>query len=1303
MNLNLFQSRSLKTRVTLLTVGIFVLGIWLLAFYAGRMLRDDLQILLGQQQLSTTQLLAREINNEINNRFAALANVAKRVSPTMLAHPAALQTLLDEHVILQSLFNSGVYILQANGATLAEVPGSERIGLNYLDRDDAALALRSGTASVGKPHLARIGKHPEFGMTVPIRDAQGRVTGALRGEINLNLPNFLDAITDHQYGSSGSYWLVSRKHRLLITNSGVKRVMDPAPARGVNPLIDRFMQGFEGSAIFIDPFNVETLTSAKGIPAAGWYVVAALPITEAFAPIHAMQQRLLLATLLLTLLAGALTWWMLRRQLAPLLATANTLGAMTATGRFPPALPIDHQDEVGHLIGGFNHLLETLHQRETLLKQILDTSSVAIFVIDAQGHITQANQSMANMFGFPLDALIGRDYVSLVHPAQREAARQNMSSMLAGEVSISDLDRLYCQRDQTEFWGHLTCHSFDDASTEQRRLVGVIADVNERKQSERFEQFRSHILELLANGEPLPSILETLARGVEQLNPALLCNILLSGQQAPHLDRALATNADVAACWSQPIVSATGQVLGNFAVRQRGAQAPTPADIALVQRFARVASIVLERRADAEKIRDSEERFRTLIEESPTAICVHRQGKMLYVNPAAIKLIGATTAQELVGKSVFERIHPDFRQISRARVQSVSDSGIAAPLIDEKYLKLDGSTIDVEVQSTGMIYNGQPAVRTAFRDTTERKLAHEKLLLAASVFSHAREGITITDAQANIIDVNEAFCHITGYRRDEVLGRNPRFLSSTRQGKQFYARMWHSLSEKGHWYGEIWNRRKSGEVYPTTLTISAVRNDQAEIQHYVSLFSDITLIKAHQHELEHIAHFDALTNLPNRVLLADRLQQGMTGAQRRGQPLAVAYLDLDAFKAINDQHGHEAGDLLLLTLATRMKQALREGDTLARIGGDEFVAVLIDLSDRQACVPLLRRLLAAAAEPVHLGGLVLQVSASLGVTFYPQAEEVEADQLLRQADQAMYQAKLAGKNRFHFFDAEQDRSARGHHESLERISQALDRREFVLYYQPKVNMRTGAVIGAEALIRWQHPEKGLLAPALFLPVIEDHPLAVDIGEWVIATALAQNELWQADGLDFPVSVNVGARQLQQSNFVPRLRELLAAHPAIKPFCLEIEVLETSALEGLVGVSQVIEQCREMGVLFAMDDFGTGYSSLTYLKRLKVNLLKIDQSFVRDMLDDPDDLAILQGIIGLAGAFRRDVIAEGVETIAHGSLLLQLGCDLAQGYGIARPMPADLFPAWAAGWQRDPAWIAVSANLSRSDGDGTGSN
>jgi diguanylate cyclase (GGDEF)-like protein len=451
------------------------------------------------------------------------------------------------------------------------------------------------------------------------------------------------------------------------------------------------------------------------------------------------------------------------------------------------------------------------------------------------------------------------------------------------------------------------------------------------------------------------------------------------------------------------------------------------------------------------------------------------------------------------------------------------------------------------------------------------------------------------------------------------------------------------------------------------------------------LFSDITAIKEHQSQLEHIAHFDALTHLPNRVLLADRLLQAMAQVQRRGQKLTVAYLDLDGFKSVNDLHGHDVGDRLLIALASAMKDALREGDTLARIGGDEFVAVLIDLDSVERCVPLLTRLLDAVSTPVKVGALTLQGTASIGVTIYPQGEGIDADQLFRQADQAMYQAKLAGKNRYHFFDAAQDSSIRDHHESLERIRLALAQRELVLHYQPKVNMRSGKVIGAEALIRWQHPEKGLRAPALFLPTIENDRLAVDVGEWVMDTALTQMELWHAAGLDLPVSVNIGARQLQQGNFVSRLQAILAKHPSISPASLELEVLETSALADIEQVSQVIEDCARIGVKFALDDFGTGYSSLTYLKRLRVTLLKIDQSFVRDMLDDPDDLAILEGVIGLAAAFKTEVIAEGVETVAHGAALLQLGCEMAQGYGISRPMQPELMPAWAATWQPDPAW------------------
>jgi diguanylate cyclase (GGDEF)-like protein/PAS domain S-box-containing protein len=572
-------------------------------------------------------------------------------------------------------------------------------------------------------------------------------------------------------------------------------------------------------------------------------------------------------------------------------------------------------------------------------------------------------------------------------------------------------------------------------------------------------------------------------------------------------------------------------------------------------------------------------------------------------------------------------------------------------------------------------------------DITARKLAEQKLQLAASVFSHAREGIMITDPQGVIIEVNDTFTQLTGHAHDDAIGQTPRLLQSGKQSADFYASMWAELTAIGHWTGEIWNRHQSGELFAVMQTISAVRDAQGVLQNYVSLFTDITPMKAHQQQLEYIAHYDLLTHLPNRVLLADRLQQAMVQSQRRHLSLAVAYLDLDGFKAVNDMHGHHVGDELLVTLSKRMKEALREGDTLARMGGDEFVVVLVDLAQPSDCEPVLQRLLHAASAPVaQVAGAPLQVSASIGVALFPQ-DDADADLLLRHADQAMYLAKQAGKNRYHVFDVQADTAIKSQREGVDQIQRALTQNEFVLHYQPKVNMVTDEVVGAEALIRWQHPDRGLLAPGLFLPTIENHALAVDMGEWVIHTALAQMAVWHAQGLRVRVSVNIGARQLQQPDFVKRLGAQLACFPTVPPACLELEILETSALADIAEVSATLRACMDMGVQFALDDFGTGYSSLTYLRHLPASVLKIDQSFVRDMLVDPDDLAIVSGVIGLAANFGRQVIAEGVETRQHGLQLKAMGCEVAQGYGIARPMPAHALPGWVANRSAANAWAA----------------
>ncbi|KAA0874163.1 putative bifunctional diguanylate cyclase/phosphodiesterase [Nitrincola tapanii] len=444
------------------------------------------------------------------------------------------------------------------------------------------------------------------------------------------------------------------------------------------------------------------------------------------------------------------------------------------------------------------------------------------------------------------------------------------------------------------------------------------------------------------------------------------------------------------------------------------------------------------------------------------------------------------------------------------------------------------------------------------------------------------------------------------------------------------------------------------------------------------------LEEAHN-ELKRLHNFDAITQLANRNLFNRTLNRQMLKAVKQHKQLAVIFIDLDGFKRVNSRFGHETGDQLLRFLAQPLAEVLPEPALLARIGGDEFAAVIPDLEDKDEIQPLLHALLRAARTPFEYHGHRLHLSASIGLTFYPQDDEVDADQLLRQADQAMYAAKIAGKNRCMVFNSSEDKHLRGHNELLEQLRRAIDLSELVLFYQPKVNMRSGQVIGMEALIRWQHPEKGLLAPAYFLPVIENHPLSIALGEWVISQALHQHQLWLKTGFYLPISVNISGYHLQQADFTERLKHLLGLFPKVKAGALEIEILETVALEDIKRVTETLNACRKMGVNFALDDFGTGYSSLTYLRHLPTQVLKIDQSFVRGMLQDAEDFSILEGIFGLSLAFDRELIAEGVASEAHGCKLLEMGCELGQGYAIAKPMPAEAIQAWVEEWKPPTSW------------------
>ena len=1058
--------------------------------------------------------------------------------------------------------------------------------------------------------------------------------------------------------------------------------------------------------------------------AAPWYLLAlvlclsAMGVYLALGP--ALEGRLLVGIFMLPVLLSAMLGGLgpgLFATLMSVLAALLTLWKLRGGWSRLEALDglqlmflLGNNLAVSLLAGRLRASLQAMAANRQLLAAVVDGTTDAVFVKDAQGRYLMINQAASGFVGLPRDAILGRTDADIFPAESANTIRARDAAVMAAGLTRSHEESLLNQSGQALVF-HVTKGPWRDEQGQVCGLFGISRDISQERRREQefvrgalamreaqalahvgdwtWSQDGSHhhwspeVYRIFGEdpaGPPLPvELLEQrfLPPGRQMLQEAVQ-RCLKTGE--PYAVDAQIQRADGSMAW----VITRGQRTHEGPERQvrlhgtiQDITERKRTEIALAEREAQLSRVLegsdlgyWDWNVQTNEFQVSA-RWETMLGYEPGEVDVSVENWPRLVHPDDFPLALASIEQHMAGET------PAHELEMRCRTKEG----------EWRWIRTSGRVVSRDAEGRALMMSG------THTDITERKQLELALREAAMVFDSSLEGIMMVDPQMRITKVNAAFCHITGYSAEEAQGQSPRMLSSGRQGPEFYREMWRALAAHDVWRGEIWNRRRNGEIYAELLTISCVRDAKGVVQHYIGVFSDISQIKSHEAELHRIAHFDPLTGVPNRRLLVDRLHQALARAARSESSLAVCFLDLDGFKVVNDAHGHAVGDRLLIEVTQRMTQVLRAEDTLARLGGDEFVILLTDISSELDCTLVLDRLLQTVQQPLRIEGLELRVTVSIGVSLFPN-DNADADTLMRHADQAMYLAKEAGKNRYQLFDPVSDRRAQSHREFLLRLQQALEAREFVLHYQPKVDLVDGRLLGVEALIRWNCPGRGLVPPGEFLPQLQSSSLELAVGEWVIEEALSQAQRWREQGLDLRVSVNVSAAHLQQPDFHDKLAEALQRHPGQPPRQFELEVLETAQIEDMDAAVAILKRCGDLGVRFALDDFGTGYSSLTYLRKLPVQTLKIDQSFVRGMLGNADDMGIVEGVIRMARAFRMDVVAEGVETLEHGRILLQQGCRLMQGYGISRPMPAEALAGWLLDWQLEAPWLSLQTLPSR---------
>jgi diguanylate cyclase (GGDEF)-like protein/PAS domain S-box-containing protein len=959
-----------------------------------------------------------------------------------------------------------------------------------------------------------------------------------------------------------------------------------------------------------------------------------------------------------------------------------------------------------------DHQVE-LSSREAEFRAFFEQAAVGVAKIDSKsGQFLRVNQRYCDITGYSMAEMLGLSCLNITHPEDLTIDFVNMQKLINGDIREYSIEKRYFKKDGGLVWVMLTVSPLWKQGAIPDTHIAVIQDITDRKQAEKtlsmiargvsattgehfFHSLVAHLAESLGAdfafvGELLPDSLDSIRTLAVNASGKSADNFVYALKGTPCLqvvnEGPCAVLRDVQVLFPSdlllvemgaeayvgvPLFDATGAALGVIAVLYRQPITQQTKIIATLDIFATRAIAEIERLRAEEILRQSENKYRSIVENANEGIWqIDAEGATVFANQKMASMLGCTV-EMMMGRSLFDYMDEEGKAIAEHDIER-RRRGITEQH-DFKFLRQDNTSVWTQLNAAPIfdskgVYAGAIALVT---DITEHRQADQRMRQLSSALEQTADSVVITDTQGIIEYANPAFAQTTGFTQAEVLGQNPRLVKSGAHDHAFFQKLWQTIEAGNVYRGILINRRKDGSEYYEEKTITPLKDTKGRITHYISTGKDVTERIQSQQKMVHMAQHDALTELPNRTLLLDRINQAVARARWHKRIVSVIFIDLDRFKTINDTLGHEIGDLLLQQLAARFNACVREGDTVARFGGDEFVILLDDVANEGDIRSLVKKVLDAIVPTFEVNGHQLYISASIGISLYPSDGE-DATTLLKHADVAMYRAKELGKNTYQFYSA--DMSARAFQRlTLESsLRNALARGEFCLYYQPVIDIQSGCISSVEALLRWQHPDLGLVLPNDFIGALEDTGLIVPVGEWVLMTACTQLDLWHQQGWPaLRMAVNLSPRQFQSNDLLKSLQHALTLlHCPLDH--LELEITESMLMQQGGATLQMLDAVHALGVRLAIDDFGTGYSSLSYLRRFPVDTLKIDRSFVRDIPGDPDDSAITTAITVLAQSLKLLVVAEGVENIAQSDFLSRLGCHLMQGYLYSKPLSAQAF-------------------------------